>query len=62
MTSLKKVREAQGLSQRALAARAGIAQSLLSDFETGRRKPYPKARRQLARALKTPITTLFPEV
>jgi non-specific serine/threonine protein kinase len=52
-TVLRAYRQAAGLSQEALAERAGLSMRAISDLERGRRlRPYPHTVRQLARALR----------
>jgi|SRR5215217_19546 len=48
---LKLFREAQGLSQRDLAAMSGVAQNTISQLERGERKAMPSTVRKLADAL-----------
>ena len=55
------MREKAGLSQVELARRARVASTNLSSIERGRLAPWPKIRRALARALKTPESELFPD-
>ena len=50
--ALKRLRRAAGLSQEALAERAGISTQAISALESGLRKsPYPKTVAMLAAAL-----------
>ena len=50
---LRAYRERAGLSQEALAARAGLAPAAVSALERGvRRRPYPHTLAALARALR----------
>ncbi len=58
---VRVVREGQGLSQTKLACLTGLPGSALSDIELGKRQPWPKARRDLAKALGVSESTLFPE-
>ncbi len=52
---LRRLREAAGLTQEELAARAGLAAKNISDLERGERKrPYPHTVRSLADALNLP--------
>ena len=60
MNKVKGVREERGLTQVELARRIHIHPSNLSSIENGRVTPWPKAKRSLARVLKTPIAELFP--
>ncbi len=50
-----------GLSQTKVAAMIGVAESTLSDFELGKRKPWPKVRQKLALVLGCTESELFPE-
>jgi transcriptional regulator with XRE-family HTH domain len=57
---LKKLREAKGLSQLALAKRAGVAQGYVSEMEAGQKKnPGIETLRKLAKALGVPVTELL---
>jgi transcriptional regulator with XRE-family HTH domain len=57
---LKRLREAKGMSQLALAKRAKVAQGYISDLETGTKKnPGLEALRKLAKALGVPVTELL---
>ena len=63
MSNLRKFRLRAGLSVTQLACKTGIlAQGTVSDFELGKRKPWPKAKKALAHALNVPEHELFPEV
>ena len=57
---IREKRMALGLSQVQLGFLSGVANSVISDFELGKRAPWPKARKALARALKIPEAELFP--
>lgn len=59
--NIREKRMVLGLSQVQLALLTGVANSVISDFELGKRTPWPKARKALARALKVPEAELFPE-
>lgn len=52
-------REESGLSQRALAERAGISPSMLHAIEKGTRKPSLDSARRLAQALGISLDELF---
>jgi transcriptional regulator with XRE-family HTH domain len=54
-------REERGLSQRALAERAGVSPSMLNEIEHGRRTPSLTAARALAAALQVTLDDLFGE-
>ena len=58
---LKEFRERAGLSQVELARLARMASTNLNSIEHGRLAPWPKAKRRLARALKTTPEELFPD-
>ena len=60
MNKVRKVREERGMSQTELARRAHIGSPNLSAIECGKIVPWPKAKRSLARVLKTPVAELFP--
>jgi len=59
---LREKREALGISQVRLGSLSGLANNVISDFERGARRPWPRARKALARALRVPEAELFPEV
>lgn len=50
-TNVRRLRELRALSQRELAARAGLSVTTVNRIEIGQRKPMPKAVRKLAGAL-----------
>ena len=54
-------REKLGISQSRLACMVGMAGSTLSNLELGKWKPWPKARRDLAKTLGVKETVLFPD-
>ena len=54
-------RKELGLSQTKLACLIGMAESTLSNLELGKWKPWPKARKDLARTLGISIEELFPD-
>ncbi len=58
---VKEYRERAGLTQTELSRRARIASPNLSDIENGKRLPWPRVKRSLARVLKVSIDELFPE-
>lgn len=58
--NLKQFRERAGLSQVQLARMARMASTNLNSIERGRLAPWPKAKRRLAKALKTTPEELFP--
>lgn len=57
---LGQVRREQGLTQRELAARAGITQVALSHLETRRAQPRLTTARALAAALGVSVDELWP--
>jgi transcriptional regulator with XRE-family HTH domain len=62
MTTIKDIREKQGLTQVQLAEKSGIKQNTISDLETGNIKsPSLDTAVKLARALGVAIEELFPE-
>ena len=58
-TNLRALRQAQALTQEALAALAGFDRSYVGGVERGERNPTLTAICRFARALKTPPTALF---
>jgi transcriptional regulator with XRE-family HTH domain len=58
---IRQKREEMKISQVRLGTLTGLANGLISDFELGKRKPWPRARKALARALGTTEAELFPE-
>ncbi len=51
MASLRVLRLERGLSQRDLAARAGVTQQTVVHLELRRREPHPGTMRRMAEAL-----------
>ena len=49
--SIRRLRELRALSQRELAARAGLSVTTVNRIETRQRKPMPRTIRKLAEAL-----------
>ena len=60
MNYIRERRTELRLSQVKLGILAGVANGTISDFELGKRQPWPKARRALAAALEVPESQLFP--
>ncbi len=58
---VKEFREKAGLTQCELARRVKMPAPNLSDIERGQRVAWAKARKAIAKALKTTETELFPE-
>ncbi len=56
---LKKLREAKGLSQYALANKAKISRVYVAKLETGRSDPTVGMLTRLAKALGVPVTELL---
>ena len=61
MNILRERRQALGLSQVKLAILSGLPNGIISDFELGKRLPWPRARKALAEALGMSEAELFPE-
>jgi transcriptional regulator with XRE-family HTH domain len=59
--NLRRERNKRKLSLSKIAIQAGLSPSTLSEFELGKRIPWPKARAALAQVLKVPEPELFPE-
>lgn len=57
--ALRRWRAARGLSQRALAARAGVDYTSIARIETGRQDPTVGSLARLAKALGTTVAGLF---
>jgi transcriptional regulator with XRE-family HTH domain len=55
---VKRLRQAQGLSQEALAKRAGISRGYLARLETARQDPTLTVIEKLAKALKVKLAAL----
>ena len=58
---IRERRQELGLSQTKLACLVGMAEPTLSNLELGKWKPWPKARRDIAKALNTTEKELFPD-
>ena len=58
---IRQRREELGLSQSKLARLVGVPESAMSDIELGKRRPWPKVRRELANVLEMPQSELFQE-
>jgi transcriptional regulator with XRE-family HTH domain len=56
---LKQLREAQGLSQAALAEKVGVSREYIARLETGKHDPPLSRVEKLAKALKVPIEKLL---
>jgi transcriptional regulator with XRE-family HTH domain len=57
--NLAKHRKAKNLTQVALAKKLNISRGLIAQVEAGWRRPYPKLRRKLAKALGVSEEELF---
>jgi transcriptional regulator with XRE-family HTH domain/mannose-6-phosphate isomerase-like protein (cupin superfamily) len=60
-TKLQQIRQDQGLSLRALAARADVSPSLLSLIENGKANPSVMSLLSIAAALSVPVQEFFPD-
>ena len=60
MESLRRIREERGLSQRELAARAGVVKSTIYEAEAGRHIPRIQTLEKLADALGVSFVDLLP--
>ena len=58
---LRQIRETQGLSQRALAAKAGITQAALFRLESGETDPRLLTLRRLAKVLGVTVAEIIGE-
>lgn len=58
---IRERRTELGLSQTRLACLIGMAEPTLSNLELGKWKPWPKARRDLAKTLGVKESDLFPD-
>jgi transcriptional regulator with XRE-family HTH domain len=56
---LKKLRQSKGLTQAALATRAGISRAYLARLEMGRHDPHLSRLRKLAKALGVKVSELI---
>lgn len=56
--SIKKCREEQGLTQKALADKMGVTPVLISQYENGKRNPKIETLRKIADALEMSVTDL----
>jgi transcriptional regulator with XRE-family HTH domain len=55
---LKKLRKSRGLTQAALAQKAGISREYLARLEMGRHDPHLSRLRKLAKALRVKVSEL----
>jgi transcriptional regulator with XRE-family HTH domain len=57
---IQQLREAKGMTQRDLAAKAEVTQAYVAQLEMGARKnPSLKILKRIAKALDVPVTTLL---
>ena len=56
---IKRIREQRGLSQEALAAKAGLSRGYLARLETGRHDPTVGTVEKLAKALRVKVIDLL---
>jgi len=56
---LRQIRERRGMTQEALAEKAGVSRAYLSRLEMGRHDPPLSRLRKLAKVLKVPIEKLL---
>jgi len=56
---LKKLRAERGMTQEALAEKAGISRSYIARLELGRQDPTLGTLEKLAKALKVPVAKLL---
>ena len=59
--NLRLARQQTKLNQRQLAELSHTPQSIISDIELGKRKPWPKLARRLSKVMGVSIKDLFPE-
>ncbi len=57
--TLRRLRQEQGLTVHQLAAKAGVAHTVVSRAEAGRNNPHPASVRKLAEALGVSVSTLI---
>jgi transcriptional regulator with XRE-family HTH domain len=56
---LREIRRHRGMTQEALATRAGVSRAYLSRLEMGRHDPPLSRLRKLAKVLKVPVAELL---
>lgn len=57
--TLKRLRETQGLSQEAVAKKAGLSREYVNKLEAGRYDPTVGVLKRIAKALGVPVTELL---
>lgn len=60
MENIRRIREERGMSQRALADRAGVVKSTIYEAEAGRHIPRIQTLEKIANALGVEIADLLP--
>jgi transcriptional regulator with XRE-family HTH domain len=60
--NLRRIREAKGLSQAALAEAVGLRQNHISDLEAGKSQPYLSLAVRLAEALKIEVKKFLEKI
>jgi transcriptional regulator with XRE-family HTH domain len=60
MQEVRRLRERRGWGQKELAFHANLAQSVISEIETGKRSPSARTLSKLAEALEVEVRDLFP--
>lgn len=58
---IREKRIARNISQVKLSVLTGLPNSAISDLELGKREPWPRARKSLAKALGVSEAELFPD-
>ena len=61
MQEVRRLREEKRWGQKELAFYAGLSQSVISEIETGKRKPNTRTLEKLATALEVEVGDLFPK-
>jgi transcriptional regulator with XRE-family HTH domain len=61
MQEVRRLRQEKGWGQKELAFHANLAQSVISEIETGKRSPSARTLRKLAGALEVQVADLFPK-
>src|SRR5215212_3386089 len=61
MQDVRRLRQEKGWGQKELAFHANLAQSVISEIETGKRSPSARTLRKLAGALEVEVADLFPK-
>ena len=61
MQEVRRLRQARGWNQTELAFHAGLAPSVISQIENGKRSPSASTLEKLAKALNVEVGDLFPK-